>query len=71
MLLINTFTGGWSNRVWSIYYLITILIVPFAVGLVSSVWFFIGGAIDIRHLFRDLEARKRDFSDDGRVKQKY
>ena len=71
VLLINTFTGGWSNRVWSIYYLITILIVPFAVGLVSSVWFFIGGAIDIRHLFRDLEARKRDFSDDSRVKQKY
>ena len=69
VLLVNTFTGGWEKRGWSMYYLVTMLIVPFAVGLVSSVWFFIGGVIDLRHLFRDLEARKRDFSDDGRVEK--
>ena len=69
VLVINTFTGGWAKRGWSIYYLITMLIVPFVVGLISSVWFFIGGVIDMRHLFRDLEARKRDFSDDGRVEK--
>ena len=70
VLLINTFTGGWATPGWSMYYLITMLIVPFVVGLISSVWFFIGGVIDMRHLFRDLEARKRDFSDDGRVENK-
>ena len=68
VLVINMFTR-WENPEWSMYYLITLVVVPFVVGLISSVWFFIGGAIDLRHLFRDLEARKRDFSDDGRVEK--
>ena len=70
VLLINTFTRGWDMSGWSMYYLITMLIIPFVVGLVSSIWFFVGGVIDLRHLFRDLEARKRDFSDDGRVEKR-
>ena len=45
------------------------LAIPFVVGIITSVWFFIGGVIDLRRLFRDLEARKRDFSDDGRVEK--
>ena len=68
VLVINVFTR-WEKPEWSVYYLVTLVVVPFAVGLVSTVWFFIGGVVDLRHLFRDLAARKRDFSDDGRVEK--
>ena len=57
----------WGKTGWSNYYLVTILLVPFCVALISTFWFMIGGICDLRHLFIDLEARKRDFSDDGRV----
>ena len=68
VLVFNMFTR-WENPEWSMYYLITLVVVPFVVGLISSIWFFVGGVIDLRHLFHDLEARKRDFSDDGRVEK--
>ena len=68
VLIFNAVTR-WENPTWSMYYLITMVVVPFVVGAISSVWFFVGGVIDLRHLFRDLEARKRDFSDDGRVEK--
>ena len=51
------------------YWFVTMIVVPFAVGLVTTVWFSAGGIIDLRHLFHDLEARKRDYSDDGRVEK--
>ena len=59
-----------SEVFWGRYFLITLLLVPATVGLVSTFWFFIGGVIDVRHLFIDLEARKRDITDDGRVQHK-
>ena len=71
VLLINCIPKlKWTTRGWSNYYLVTILLVPFCVALVSTFWFMIGGICDLRHLFIDLEARKRDFSDDGRVDKK-
>ena len=37
-------------------------------GVFTTVWFWIGGVIDIRRLFRDLAARKESNPlDDGRV----
>ena len=59
----------WGRHGWSNFYLVTILLVPFGVALISTFWFMIGGIIDLRHLFIDLEARKRDFADDGRVEK--
>ena len=68
VLICNIFLP-WSKSAWGKYWFVTMIAVPFAVGLVTTVWFFIGGMIDLRHLFRDLEARKRDYSDDGRVEK--
>ena len=68
VLICNIFCP-WSKHAWGKYWFITMIAVPFAVGLITTVWFFIGGMIDLRHLFRDLEARKRDYSDDGRVEK--
>ena len=69
LVLILNGISPWGIREWNIYYIVTMLAIPFVVGIITSVWFFIGGVIDLRYLFRDLEARKRDFSDDGRVEK--
>ena len=69
VLLVNT-VSPWRPRQWSVYYLITLIIVPTIVGLVSTFWFSIGGIIDLKQMFHDLAARKRDFTDDGRVDKK-
>ena len=70
LVLILNSLSRWGKFGWSNYYLITILLVPFCVALVSTFWFMIGGICDLRRLFIDLEARKRDFTDDGRVEKK-
>ena len=59
----------WGKTGWSHYYLVTTLVIPFCVAIVSTVWFMTGGIHNMYHLFRDLETRKRDFSDDGRVEK--
>jgi Na+/proline symporter len=69
LVLLFNWLSPWGKRGWSNYYLVTILLVPFCVALISTFWFMIGGICDLRHLFIDLEARKRDFSDDGRVEK--
>ena len=68
VLVINSISP-WGKRGWSNYYFITILAIPFAVALISTVWFMAGGIMNLRDLFRDLETRKRDFTDDGRVEK--
>ena len=70
LVLVLNILSPWAKRGWSNYYLVTILLVPFCVALISTFWFMIGGICDLRHLFIDLEKRKRDFTDDGRVEKK-
>ncbi|MBN8710781.1 MAG: hypothetical protein J0I10_15455, partial [Verrucomicrobia bacterium] len=45
----------------------TSLVVTGIVGIISTFWFFIGGVIDIRRLFRDLAARVDNPLDNGMV----
>jgi hypothetical protein len=69
VLIVNSI-WPWKPRHWSIYYFITLILVPSIVGIVSTFWFSIGGIIDLKRMFHDLAARKRDFTDDGRVEKK-
>ena len=57
----------WTIELWSWYFLITILIVPGAMAAVTAIWFGIGGIIDLRQMFIDLEKRTINVLDDGRV----
>ncbi len=57
----------WPADWWGIYFKISFLIVPGIMAAITAVWFGIGGVIDIRKMFRDLEARISNPLDDGRV----
>ncbi|MDD3155694.1 MAG: hypothetical protein PHS41_12590, partial [Victivallaceae bacterium] len=57
----------WPAKYWSIYFFITTIATALVVGAVSTVWFLVGGLIDLRALFRDLEARVANPLDNGVV----
>lgn len=57
----------WPDHWWAIKFHITMLLVPGIVAVVSTVWFTIGGSVDLCRLFRRLENKKDNDLDDGRV----
>ena len=57
----------WTSNMWGQYFYITHLIVPLPIAIVTTVWFFIGGVIDLRRLFIDLAKRKENYLDNGMV----
>ena len=57
----------WKIQWWSNYFFVTLLAVPATLALITSVWFGIGGFVDLVNLFRDLKNRIVNPLDDGRV----
>lgn len=57
----------WPVEWWSWYFFITVVVVGIIVGVVSTIWFMIGGIVDIRRLFKDLAKRIDNPLDDGWV----
>ncbi len=57
----------WKPEWWGDYFFVTQVLIPGPVGAVTTVWFFIGGIMDLRRLFRDLAKRKADALDNGVV----
>ena len=57
----------WPDEWWTVKFFITSLVIPAIVGLISTVWFMIGGIRDTRRLFIDLEKRIEDPDDNGQV----
>lgn len=66
-VLIWNLISPWPAHWWSTYFFITSLVVTGIIGVVSTVWFMIGGVIDMRQLFRDLAARVDNPADNGVV----
>ena len=58
---------AWPLEWWSRYFFVTQLAIPLAMAVISTVWFSVGGVIDLRRLFRDLKTRIVNPLDDGRV----
>jgi hypothetical protein len=56
-----------SAHAWSVLFYIGTIPTGIIVGAVSTVWFMIGGILDTRAMFRDLEKRIANPLDDGRV----
>ena len=57
----------WPIEWWGRYFFVVSLVVPGTVAAISTVWFTIGGFLDLRRLFRDLKRRVANPLDDGRV----
>ncbi|WP_269523579.1 sodium:solute symporter family transporter [Coraliomargarita parva] len=66
VLIWNAFSP-WPVEWWSKYFFFTSLVVSPLIGIIFTVWFFIGGVVDIRRLFRDLSQRIDDPLDNGMV----
>jgi hypothetical protein len=66
-VLIWNMISPWPAEWWSTYFLITSLVVTGILGIISTVWFLIGGAIDLRRLFVDLAGRRDNPLDNGMV----
>ena len=67
ILVISLCVGGFSARWWASYWLILAIVIPFAVSIVTGVWFTIGGFRDIGEFFAALKRIGRSSLDDGRV----
>ncbi|MBQ9788923.1 MAG: sodium:panthothenate symporter [Lentisphaeria bacterium] len=58
----------WPLEWWSIRFLISALIIPMIVGVVSTVWLMWGGIIDLKKLFFNLKNQEKcDENDNGQV----
>ena len=57
----------WKPAWWGHYFFIIYLVVPLVAAFVTTFWFIIGGIIDIRRLFHDLDDRVADPLDNGQV----
>lgn len=57
----------WPHSWWTVNFFITTLLIPGIVGVISTIWFMIGGSIDAIHLFRDLKKRVEDPNDNGQI----
>ncbi|EIP96559.1 Na+/panthothenate symporter [Opitutaceae bacterium TAV1] len=66
-VLIWNLISPWPKSWWSQYFYITNIWVMIIIGIVSTVWFLVGGIIDLRRLFRDLAARVDNPLDNGVV----
>ncbi len=67
VVLIWNLISPWPVEWWSTYFFVTSLVVTGALGIISTIWFLIGGIIDLRALFRDLAARVDNPLDNGMV----
>ena len=57
----------WTIQFWSWYFAITMLIVPGIIAIITTLWFGIGGIMDLFKMFHALENRIANPLDDGRV----
>jgi Na+/proline symporter len=57
----------WPDSWWATWFFITNIVISGIIGVVSTVWFTIGGTWDLMRMFKRLEANEVNTLDDGRV----
>ena len=67
-MTIAAFTVGVSIEGWTTYHYWVNTVFFIVLTMAVIVWLTIGGMRDILQLYRDLREAKRDFSDDGTVR---
>ena len=66
VLIWNRFSP-WPVKWWSWYFLVVFVLVPGLAAAVSTIWFGVGGVLDLRKMFRDLKERVDNPLDNGMV----
>ncbi|MDD3694672.1 MAG: sodium:panthothenate symporter [Lentisphaeria bacterium] len=61
------FFQPWPESWWGHYFYIKSILIPLIVACITTVWFSIGGTLDLMKMFKTLELKEVDHSDDGRV----
>ena len=59
----------WPLEWWGIKFFFTGLVIPGCVAVVSTVWFAIGGSIDLHRLFKRLDEKVGNDADNGTVEK--
>lgn len=67
IILIWNLIYRWPTIWWARLGFFNNYILGIAIGVISTVWFFIGASIDLKKLFYRLANRQRNVADDGRV----
>lgn len=67
IVIIWNAVSPWPLGWWSKYMFIVCIAIPGVTAIFATVWFGIGGIIDLRRLFRDLKERVNNPLDNGRV----
>jgi SSS family solute:Na+ symporter len=55
-----------GDSVWIQYHFINVIALPLIISVPVTIWFLVGGIVDLKALFRSLATATRDASDDGR-----
>jgi len=63
----NVIFGVWSDQTWFLYWKYYTVGLTIVVGAITTVWFTIGGTLDLRTLFKRLKTLQVNTNDDGRV----
>ena len=58
----DRFPTAWWVGFWHVY-----IVSIYSLGLPITIWFTIGGILDIKELFKTLASKERNEQDDGRV----
>ncbi len=61
---------NWPTQWWAYFFYINNVLIAGVIGLVSTVWFSVGGSLDLYKMFKNLNRRahqETDVLDDGRV----
>jgi len=66
-IVIWNLISPWPQQWWVNWFFISSIVVASIVGLVSTVWFSIGGTRDLLTMFQRLRKHRADVADDGRV----
>jgi len=67
VIVIWNIISPWPASWWANWFFIANIVVTSLVGAVSTVWFSIGGTIDLYRMFQSLKKHRVDVHDDGRV----
>ena len=67
VVVIWNWISPWTATGWANWFFINNVIIAGVIAVVSTIWFSIGGTLDLRRMFKRLDERESNILDDGRV----